>query len=916
MKLGRQVSTLCHGLLLLGILLLPSAMAHAQELMPASKNAWSAFAARPASAPVTSAAGGDGAYSLTIDGNNTPGVYGGWRTRISGLIPDRYYRFRARVVATELESPRESITIVLRWRGTFGDEVAPDYVWQYRTEPDGSFSFDRTFVQPHGTTAVDVELALQWDSNARLVFDALSFMQANVIPQRMVKAAAMSYRPSGTASGLESVQRAAEYGHQVAAARRPDVMVFGELLNVIGAPGTYDAKAEAVPGPSTDVMANLALTWSMNVAFGLLEREGPLLYNTAVFINRSGVIIGKHRKMQLPLAEVAAGISPGREVPVFNADFGRVALVICQDTAFPEVAREAAIKGAEILLHPIWGGKPELVRARAIEQSMYVVASGYDYYSEVIDPLGTTLARVEDLNQADVAFAFIDLNQRFREDWSGDWRDVSNKQRRNGTYNANPDVVPDPSDPAPTNTPPTVSLTAPSNGASFMAPATVTLTASAFDGDGKVTSVQFLVGTTELTTDVSAPYGFTWTNVPEGTYTLSARAVDNGHLATASASVTITVNAPPPPQPLPAPWQTQDVGAVGVTGKASASNGVFTVEGAGADVWGTSDAFRYVYQPVNGDVDVIARVTSIEYIHDWVKAGVMIRQRLTADSAHAFMMVTPSIKGAPFQRRTVTGGGSSSTSSGAGTPPLWVKLERRGNTITAYRSADGAAWTLVGSDTFAMPTNAYVGLAVSGHTTWDLATVTFDNVTVVPVTVAPQWRSQDIGAVGVAGGSTATGDSFTVRGSGADVWGSADAFHFAWRPMTGDGDIVARVTSAEYVHDWVKAGVMIRDQLTANSAHAFMVVTPGIKGHAFQRRTASGGVSVSTSGGAGTPPSWVKLERRGNVVSAYRSNDGVTWTLVGSDSFTMGETVYVGLAVSSHDNTRLAAATFEGVAVR
>ena len=75
MKLVRHFSTLRHGLFLLGILL-PSAMAHAQELMPASSSGWSAFAARPASAPVVSAAGGDGAYSLAIDGNNTPGVYG------------------------------------------------------------------------------------------------------------------------------------------------------------------------------------------------------------------------------------------------------------------------------------------------------------------------------------------------------------------------------------------------------------------------------------------------------------------------------------------------------------------------------------------------------------------------------------------------------------------------------------------------------------------------------------------------------------------------------------------------------------------------------------------------------------------------------------------------------------------------
>ena len=68
-------------------------------------------------------------------------------------------------------------------------------------------------------------------------------------------------------------------------------------------------------------------------------------------------------------------------------------------------------------------------------------------------------------------------------------------------------------------------------------------------------------------------------------------------------------------------------------------------------------------------------------------------------------------------------------------------------------------------------------------------------------------------------------------------------------------------------------------------------------------------------GGAGTAPAWVKLERRGNTVTAYRSADGVGWTLVGSDTISMGASVYVGLALSSHDNSRLATATFDNVSV-
>ena len=896
--------------------------ASAQELMPSTVEGWSGFSPRPDSTPGVLAAPAGSGYALEIHGNGVPTVYGGWRTHIPGLRGGQHYRFRARALPLDIASPREAVTILLRWRGTFGDQVAPDYVWKYHPQTDGSLLFDRTIQAPAGTSAVDVELVLQWASNGRVRFDGLSMMPAPAPAPRTVKLAAVSYRPSGTSSGLDSVQRAVRYGEQVAATHRPDVMLFGEMLNVIGAPGTYDAKAETVPGPSTDAMASLASAFNVNVAFGMLERDGQRLYNTAVLIDREGQIVGKHRKMQLPLAEVSVGLTPGERVSVFNLDVGRVALLICQDTAFPEPAREAAIQGAELLLVPIWGGKPELVAARAIEQSMYVLASGYDYLSEVVNPLGAVLDRVESLNQADVAVTSVDLSHRFREDWSGDWRDVSNKQRRMtpSPYNAEdaPPANEPPPPPPPPNSPPAVTITTPSNGTTFTAPASISVSVAASDSDGSVARVDLFAGATLIASDAASPYQFSWTNVAAGSYTLTARAIDNAGGTTTSLGVQVNVSAPPPPPPsLPSPWQTQDIGAVGTPGTASASTGTFTVEGAGADIWGTADAFRYVWQTVSGDMDVIARVVSAEYVHDWVKAGVMIREGLTPDSAHALMLVSPGTKGLAFQRRVAAGGVSTHTTGGAGTPPMWVKLQRRGNTISAYRSADGSAWTLVGSDTFSMGSTVDVGLAVSSHNTSELATVVFDNVSVSAASApAPvSWQQQDVGAVGVAGSAASSGDRFTISGSGADVWGAADAFHFVWQRLSGDRDIVARVSSVEYVHAWVKAGVMIRQHLGADSPHAFMIVSAG-KGLAFQRRLTPGGLSTSTSGGFATAPMWVKLERRGNVISAYFSADGAAWTFVGSDTFAMSSDVYVGLAVSSHDNTRLATATFDGVAVK
>jgi pectate lyase len=95
----------------------------------------------------------------------------------------------------------------------------------------------------------------------------------------------------------------------------------------------------------------------------------------------------------------------------------------------------------------------------------------------------------------------------------------------------------------PTNNPPTVSITSPANGATFTAPASVTINATAADSDGTVSKVDFYQGTTLLGTDTSSPYSYAWTNVAAGSYSLTAKATDNGGAATTSSTVNITVTA-------------------------------------------------------------------------------------------------------------------------------------------------------------------------------------------------------------------------------------------------------------------------------------------------------------------------------------------------------------------------------------
>ncbi len=135
--------------------------------------------------------------------------------------------------------------------------------------------------------------------------------------------------------------------------------------------------------------------------------------------------------------------------------------------------------------------------------------------------------------------------------------------------------------------------------------------------------------------------------------------------------------------------------------------------------------------------------------------------------------------------------------------------------------------------------------------------------------------------------------------------------------MTGDGQIVVRVASMDKGSDLLaKAGIDIRSSLSAGATHAGVYITPanGIK---FIRRSSTNGASTSTTStvSGGATPIWLKLVRSGNTISSYRSADGTAWTLIGSQTLTLGQTVYVGLAVCSHQASKAIGATFDNVSI-
>jgi regulation of enolase protein 1 (concanavalin A-like superfamily) len=220
-------------------------------------------------------------------------------------------------------------------------------------------------------------------------------------------------------------------------------------------------------------------------------------------------------------------------------------------------------------------------------------------------------------------------------------------------------------------------------------------------------------------------------------------------------------------------------------------------------------------------------------------------------------------------------------------------------------------------------------LAASGTATTGTVTVTITgtsgsltHTTTVNLTVnvapnfPPGWLDADVGSVGTAGSASYANGTFTVKASGKWIWDVADGMHFVYQSFSGNGTIVARVVSVQG-STYPEAGVMIRETLGANSAHAYTAYEPypGPSIYLYSRAS-TGGTTASQSSAVSGLPYWVKLVRSGSTFSGYASSDGVNWVQVGSSrTISMSQNVYIGLAVSANNNSALVTATFDNVSI-
>ncbi|WP_155373835.1 PQQ-dependent sugar dehydrogenase [Catellatospora vulcania] len=398
------------------------------------------------------------------------------------------------------------------------------------------------------------------------------------------------------------------------------------------------------------------------------------------------------------------------------------------------------------------------------------------------------------------------------------------------------------------------------------------------------------IGTTQLALSATATIG------------LFVTSHDNAVLSTATFDhVTVSGDADPS---LPAPWVHQDVGTPAIAGGATEIGGVFSVTGAGGDIWGEADQFHFVHQPLTGNGTLIARVAGQQDTEEWAKAGLMIKDGTAAGATYALLAVTPE-RGVHLQANFAT-----DLAGSASAAPRWLKLTRIGTTVTGHESADGNAWTLIGSVQLpALPATAQLGLFVTSHDAGQAGLAVFEHVSVTAAapSLPAGWSQTDVGAPALLGSAGVTNSTWTVSGAGNDIWADTDQFHYVYRALPGDGTITARVLTQAGTNDWAKSGVMIKESTTAMSPYAAVFLTPGHGIH-FQH-----GFTADVDGGAGSVRTWLRLVRTGALVTAYRSADGATWTTIGTATVTGPATA--GLFVTSHNGSTLNTTTFDQVSL-
>ena len=324
---------------------------------------WSSFAGNPVLLPSFKlvAGGPGGKYQLLGEGNGREECYGYVRIPVR-MTPGKWYRMQVRFRFSGFENVNRCLV-----HGVFSTPDSLQYnngIFHYRK--DGEWATGEAHFQgPAREMDTEVRLYFRYSAQGRVWWDQVLLEEAEPVPSRPVKVAVRL--------GTRRPQALAAVAGRGWLARRGRGSAAGAFQWNRDPP-----KAELPGGPSWQLMSTKARQWKMYVSGTTYIRRGDLVYNTAPLFDRQGKLMGTYDKVMLYDPELDQGATSGTRFPVFDMDFGRMGIITCYDSWFPDTARLLALQGAELALLPNEGYYTELMHARAADNCMCLAVSSGD----------------------------------------------------------------------------------------------------------------------------------------------------------------------------------------------------------------------------------------------------------------------------------------------------------------------------------------------------------------------------------------------------------------------------------------------------------------------------------------------------------------------------------------------------------
>lgn len=384
-------------------------------------------------------------HALTLQFPRTRGAQAHWRVNLPEIARWPAVEVRIRGAVRKGAIPATSVMARLRWKNAQNEPLAQEaqeyiphsslYGPPSQRQPwpagKGEFTLQDTRVIPAGTRTVELVLAVLQAPGATIEFHEIVLRRAPRPAPRLIRVGTSCWWPAAVRpqDPVRSPERnIAGFIRQIEKAKRlgVDLLVLPEAMTLVGVPNAkYHTVAEPPDGPSTRALAAAARKNHIHVVSCHNLQVGSRVTNTATLFGANGKILGRYDKVHMPNEEVDGGVSEGDSYPVFETPLGVIGMQICWDVVFPEAARAMALAGAELLALPIWGGSEMLMQARALENHVYLVSSGFNARNTIIDPLGQFLANAKAVKgpeaAAKILHADIDLARPQRWSWVGDF---------------------------------------------------------------------------------------------------------------------------------------------------------------------------------------------------------------------------------------------------------------------------------------------------------------------------------------------------------------------------------------------------------------------------------------------------------------------------------------------------------------